>query len=74
MISETERQRMMRAESIGPKMVDYLELIGIRVLADLRGEDPEDLAFRINAELGRAHINATGVAALGNLVRLADEE
>jgi hypothetical protein len=65
---------MLRAHSIGPKMIDYLELIGVERLSDLRGADPAELAFRINMELGRSHINATGGAALANLGALAKAE
>lgn len=35
MIDEHERKRMTRAPSIGPRMVDYLEMIGIERLEDL---------------------------------------
>ncbi len=62
---------MMQAHSIGPKMVDYLQMIGIRELADLRDADPVELAFRIDMELGVKRMNAAGVAALANLVALA---
>lgn len=70
-IGDSERQRMMRAKSIGPRMVGYLEEIGIERLADLKSADAEDLAFRINATLGRRHINRTGVRALENLIAYA---
>lgn len=65
---------MMAARSIGPKMVAHLESIGVEKLEDLRGADPRELALRINVELGRRHINETGVAALSNLVALANRE
>jgi hypothetical protein len=71
---EHEKARLMRAPSIGPRMVAHLESIGIERLEDLAGADPEDLAFRVNAELGRRHIHATGVRALANAVALADRE
>lgn len=74
MIPSGERAKMLAADSIGERMVDYLERIGIRRLADLRGADPADLAFRINMELGRNHINATGITALANLIALAGRE
>ncbi|GAB4227531.1 MAG: hypothetical protein Kow0032_06890 [Methyloligellaceae bacterium] len=61
----------MRAHSIGPRMVSYLEMIGIERLEDLRDADAAELAFRINAELGRRHINAAGIKALENLIVLA---
>lgn len=71
MISDVEKARMMRAHSIGPRMVSYLEMIGIERLEDLRDADAAELAFRINAELGRRHINAAGIKALENLIVLA---
>jgi hypothetical protein len=70
-MAQSEREKMLRAQSIGPAMIRHLEMIGVVRLADLRDRDPGELAFRINAELGRRHINATGVRALANLVALA---
>ena len=72
MIEERERARMLEAHSIGPKMLSYLEEIGIERLSDLRGADPEELAMRIDIALGRRHINRVGVAALRNLIELAE--
>lgn len=74
MIDEAERQAMMRAHSIGPAMIRYLEEIGIERLADLRGADPELIAMRIDVALGRKHINRLGVQALRNLIALADAQ
>ncbi|MCA0278668.1 MAG: hypothetical protein LCH86_21960 [Proteobacteria bacterium] len=74
MISEDERQSMLRAHSIGPTMIRYLEEIGIERLAELRGADPQEIAMRMNIALGRRHINSMGVAALRNLIELADSE
>lgn len=74
MISEDERKSMLRAHSIGPTMIRYLEEIGIERLAELRGADPQDIAMRMNIALGRRHINSMGVAALRNLIKLADSE
>lgn len=68
---EAERARMMAVRSIGPKMVGYLEMIGIESLGDLVGADPLQLALRINVELGRNHINRQGTAALSALVDAA---
>ncbi|HSO48350.1 MAG TPA: hypothetical protein VLQ68_10510 [Rhizobiaceae bacterium] len=64
--------RMMRAHSIGPKMISFLERIGIERLDDLRGANAHEIAMRINVELGYRHINAQGVRALENLVSMAD--
>ena len=54
-------------------MVEYLEEIGIEKLSDLRGADPHELAMRIDIALGRRHINRQGVAALANLIELAEK-
>jgi hypothetical protein len=70
-IEDSERQRMMRAKSIGPRMIGYLEEIGIERLDELKTAEAEDLAFRINATLGRRHINRTGIHALENLIAYA---
>lgn len=72
--SEEERKSMLRAHSIGPTMIRYLEEIGIERLAALRGADPHEIAMRMNIALGRRHINSLGVAALRNLIALAERE
>jgi nucleotidyltransferase/DNA polymerase involved in DNA repair len=74
MIPDSERLKMLRAHSIGPRMIAYLEEIGIERLSDLRGADAETLAMRIDIALGRKHMNRLGVEALRNLVSLADSE
>jgi len=74
LISEDERKSMLRAHSIGPTMIRYLEEIGIERLAELRGADPQEIAMRMNIALGRRHINSMGVAALRSLIELADSE
>lgn len=70
-LNEEERGKMLEAHSIGPVMVNYLERIGIESLADLANADARELALRINVELGKRHINATGVRALENLIEHA---
>jgi len=72
LISEDERKSMLRAHSIGPKMIRYLEDIGIERLADLEGADPHQIAMRIDMLVGRKHMNSLGVAALRNLIELAN--
>ena len=67
-IEDSERHRMMQAKSIGPRMVGHLQEIGIERLDDLKAADAQELAFRINATLGRRHINRTGIRALENLI------
>lgn len=72
MISPEERKLMLQAHSIGPTMVRYLEEIGVERLSELRGADAEEIAMRMNIALGRRHINSLGVAALRNLIALAN--
>ena len=74
MIAENERAKMLRAYSIGSRMIAYLEEIGIERLDDLKGADAEVLAMRIDVALGRRHMNRLGVEALRNLISLADRE
>ncbi len=72
MIEPDERERMLRAHSIGPRMIAYIEEIGIERLEDLVGADAEEIAMRINIALGRKHLNSLGVEALCNLIELAN--
>jgi hypothetical protein len=72
MISEDERKSMLRAHSIGPRMLGYLEEIGVERLADLKGADPLQIAMRIDIAVGRKHMNSLGVVALRNLIELAN--
>ncbi|MFD9900047.1 hypothetical protein [Mesorhizobium sp. NPDC059025] len=74
MIDETERKAMLKAHSIGPRMIAWLEEIGIEQLAHLRGADADEIAMRINIALGRRHLNRLGVEALRNLIALADAQ
>ncbi|WP_163272869.1 hypothetical protein [Chelativorans alearense] len=74
MIEESERRRMLRAHSIGSKMIAYLEEIGIERLSDLVGADAETIAMRIDIALGRKHMNHMGVEAIGNLIALSERE
>ena len=72
MINHEERALMMRAHSIGPRMLAYLEEIGIERLSDLKGADAREIAMRIDIALGRKHMNRAGVEALRNLIALAE--
>ena len=74
MIEARERQRMLKAHSIGPKMIAYLEEIGITRLDDLVDADAGEIAMRIDIAVGRRHMNRLGVAALRNLIELAGKE
>lgn len=72
MISDDERKSMLRAHSIGPKMISYLQDIGITRLDDLKGADPLEIVMRVDISVGRKHMNSLGVAALRNLIELAN--
>ena len=74
MIEARERRRMLRAHSIGPRMIAYLEEIGITRLDDLAGADALEIAMRIDIAVGHKHLNKWGIAALKNLIELADKE
>ncbi len=65
---------MLRAHSIGPKMVGYFELAGITTLREFKGADPHIIAMRIDIALGRKHMNRLGVEAIKNLIELANRE
>jgi len=65
---------MLKAHSIGPKGIVYLEQIGIERLKDLAGTDAEEIVLRINITLGWKHLNRLGIQALRNLLELADRE
>ncbi|WP_054313633.1 hypothetical protein [Mesorhizobium sp. 1M-11] len=74
MIDETERKAMLKAHSIGLRMIAWLEEIGIERLVDLKGADADEIAMRIDIALGRRHLNRLGIAALQNLIALADAQ
>ena len=63
-----------RAYSIGPRMIAYLEEIGIERLEDLAGADAEEIAMRIDIALGRRRLNRLGIEALRNLIELANRD
>jgi hypothetical protein len=73
-IEERERRRMSRAYSIGPRMIAYLEEIGVERLDDLVDADPLEIAMRIEIVLGTRRLNRFGIEALQNLVELARRE
>jgi nucleotidyltransferase/DNA polymerase involved in DNA repair len=73
-IGEEEKRKMLRARSIGPRMVAYFEMIGIERLADFAGADADEITRRIDAAVGRKHMNRLGVEAIRNLIALADAE
>jgi len=52
-------------------MVRLLALIDVTEFDQLYDADAQELALRINVELGGKHLNAMGVRALENLIELA---
>jgi hypothetical protein len=75
MIEPAERARMLKAHSIGPRMIGYLEEIGIERLQDLAGAGAEEIAMRIDIALVRGRrLNRLGIEALRNLIELANRE
>ncbi len=60
---------MLKAHSIGPRMIAWLEEIGIERLAGLRGADADQIAMRINIALGRRHLNRLGARHCETLSR-----
>jgi hypothetical protein len=74
MIDPKERARMMRAYSIGPRMLHYLEAAGIERLDDLAGADPGEIVMRIDIASGRRPLNRLGREAVRNLIELANRE
>ena len=72
-IPQGERAKMRGSRSIGPRMIAMLEAIGIESLAELADADAQELAFRINVQIGSRHINQQGVKALQYLIDLAKQ-
>ena len=63
----------MRAFSIGPKMIAYLEKCGYQRLDEFSGKDPQQIILEIEIECG-VRLNRMGLDALSNLVDLAKSE
>ena len=74
MIGDEERRKMLRAHSIGPRMLVYFEMIGMERLDDFADAEAEEVAARIDAAIGRKHMNRLGVDAIRNLIALAKAE
>ena len=74
MIEASERARMLRAYSIGPRMIAYIEEAGITRLEDLAGVAAEQIAMRIDIVSGRPPLNRLGIQAIRNLIELANRE
>ena len=73
MISQQERVKMLRAHSIGPKMVEYLDRSGIRTFDELASRDADSLLLQMHVETG-VRLNKMGLNALANLVTLAKDQ
>ena len=71
--SPHERKIVLSAYSMGPKMVGYLEAIGIDRLEALAASDAGTLAANINHHIGRPLMNSMGVAALENAILAAQQ-
>lgn len=71
MLDPKARKSIEAVRLCGPKTADYLEMIGIESFEELAHADSRDLKLRINAHLGRPHINEMGVRAFENLIAAA---
>lgn len=75
MIAEHERAKMLAVRLCGERVLERLESIGVRRLADLRGRDPWELMCEINLEAGRPIWHPPmATRALQNLVDAAERE
>lgn len=72
---EAEKEKMLAVPLCGERVVRRLEEAGISRLAELAGEDPDELLFRVNLAAGRAVWRPPmATRALANLVRAAGDE
>ena len=71
LVDRETKRKIEKVYLCGPKTADYLEMIGIKTFEELASADARDLKLRINARLGRPHINEMGVRALENLIAAA---
>ncbi|MEP3278840.1 MAG: hypothetical protein ABJN26_19735 [Stappiaceae bacterium] len=71
MIAKNERKKMMQSYAIGPKMVDYLNQIGINKRTKLAKADPREISERIHQVIGDPNISEKQVESLGTLIDLA---
>ena len=75
MIPTKEKKKMLAVPLCGPRVIQRLESIGVRRLADLKGKDPFDLMRRINLAAGRVIWRPpVAVVALSNLITVAEKE
>jgi nucleotidyltransferase/DNA polymerase involved in DNA repair len=71
-IGVEERRKILKAHSIGPRMLVYLEEIGITRLSDLKGASVDEIVMRIDIVLGRRKLNKFGIEAVRNVIALAE--
>ena len=64
---------LLETPEVGPKMVGYLEDIGIADMKALAAADPAILRLRINAHLGEPRLNTKGQDALAAMIATARE-
>jgi len=75
MIAAAEREKMLAVHMCGERVIERLDSIGVRRLADLRGRDPWDLMHEVNLEAGRPIWRAPmAIIALQNLVDASERE
>jgi nucleotidyltransferase/DNA polymerase involved in DNA repair len=73
MIEPLERNKMLAVSLCGKRVVERLESIGIRRLADMRNRDPWELMHEINCKAGRRVWQPPlAIVALQNLVDAAE--
>lgn len=73
-IDAAERRKMLSARSFGPRMLVYLDEIGIRRLSDLKGASIDEIVMRIDIVPGGRRLNKFGVGAVRNVIALANAE
>lgn len=73
MLSAVEKSKILKAHSIGPKMVSWIEQAGYTKLLDFAGGDAHEIALRIEIETGNKRLNKLGIAALENLIAYANQ-
>ena len=71
MMPDPEKKELLTVPLFGPRMIEYLELVGISTLDELAEQSAEELRLRINEKLGFRHINRMGVKALENAIGYA---
>lgn len=75
MIIAAEREKMLAVHMCGQRVLERLDSVGVRRLADLRGRDPWDLMHEINLEAGRPIWRPPmAIIALQNLVDASGRE